>query len=192
MRVRRVFIDETWLKHHIAAQIQKVKKVPPAMSSSASQIRLLGIHLLEGAKNPTGGQERKLVDTRAHRQTIQPIECKNSKYLYQERDSRNPTCQLLVACPNHLEPSLSGGDQPVRAGRPFERLRLLPVVKLDELLDRRLEILEGIVDAAPETAVGQLPEEALDRVHPGAGGRREAEGPAPVVRQPVRDGRVLE
>ena len=40
---------------------------------------------------------------------------------------------LLVACPNHLEPSLSGGDQPVRAGRPFERLRLLLVVQRDEL-----------------------------------------------------------
>ena len=96
-----------------------------------------------------------------------------------------------MACPNHLEPSLSGGDQPVRAGRPFERLRLLPVVKRDEALDRRLEILEGIVDAAPETAVGQLPEEALDRVHPGAGGRREVEGPAGMVLQPLRDGRVL-
>ena len=92
---------------------------------------------------------------------------------------------LLVACPNHLEPSLSGGDQPVRAGRPFERLRLLPVVKLDEAVDRRLEILEGIMDAAPETAAGQLPEEALDRVHPGAGGRREVEGPAGMVRKPV-------
>ena len=47
------------------------------------------------------------------------------------------------------------------------------------------------MDAAPETAAGQLPEEALDRVRPEAGGRREVEGPAPAVRQPVRDGRVL-
>ena len=47
------------------------------------------------------------------------------------------------------------------------------------------------MDAAPEVAAGQLPEEALDRVHPGAGGRREVEGPAPAVRQPVCDGRVL-
>ena len=47
------------------------------------------------------------------------------------------------------------------------------------------------MDAAPETAVGQLPKEALDRVRPGAGGRREVEGPAGMVRQPVRDGRVL-
>ena len=98
---------------------------------------------------------------------------------------------FLVVYFSHLIPSLTGGDQPLRAGRPFERLRLLPVVKLDELLDRRHEILEGIVDAAPETAAGQLPEEALDRVHPGAGGRREVEGPAGMVLQPLRDGRVL-
>jgi len=31
----------------------------------------------------------------------------------------------LVTCSNHLEPSLAGGDQPLWAGRPFERLRLL-------------------------------------------------------------------
>ena len=87
----------------------------------------------------------------------------------------------LVACPNHLKPSLAGGDQPVRADRPFERLRLLLVVQRDELLNRRLEILEGIVDAAPETAAGQLPEEALDRVRPEAGGRRKVEEPAGMV-----------
>ena len=76
-------------------------------------------------------------------------------------------------------------------GRPFERLRLLLVVQRDEFLNRRLEILEGIMDAALETAAGQLPEEALDRVRLGAEGRREVEGPAPAVRQPIRDGRVL-
>ena len=84
----------------------------------------------------------------------------------------------LVACLSHLKPSLAGDDQPPRAGRPFERLR-------------RLEILEGIMDAAPETAAGQLPEEALDRVRPEAGGRREVEGPAGMVLQPLRDGLVL-
>ena len=31
----------------------------------------------------------------------------------------------LVTCSNHLEPSLADGDQPLWAGRPFERLRLL-------------------------------------------------------------------
>ena len=96
-----------------------------------------------------------------------------------------------MACSNHLKPSLADGDQPLRAGGPFERLRLLLVVQLNEVLDRRLELLEGIVDAAPETAAGQLREEALDRVRPEAGGRREVEGPAPVVRQPLRDGLVL-
>ena len=96
-----------------------------------------------------------------------------------------------MACPNHLEPSLAGTDQPLGADRPFERLRLLLVVVRDEVQDRRLEILEGIVDAAPEPAAGQLPEEDLDRVRPEAGGRLEVEGPAPAVRQPLRDGRVL-
>ena len=65
-------------------------------------------------------------------------------------------------------------------------IRILLVVQRDELFDRRLEILEGIMDAAPEPAVGQLPEEALDRVRPGAGGRREMEGPAGMVLQPLR------
>ena len=31
----------------------------------------------------------------------------------------------LVDCSNHLIPSLAGGDEPFRAGRPSERLRLL-------------------------------------------------------------------
>ena len=51
-------------------------------------------------------------------------------------------------------------------------------MKLDEILDLRPEIVEGIVDAAPELAAGQLPEEVLDRVHPGAESRREVEGPS--------------
>ena len=38
----------------------------------------------------------------------------------------------------------------LRAGRPFERLRLLLVVQLEEVLDLLLEILDGIVDAARE------------------------------------------
>ena len=73
---------------------------------------------------------------------------------------------------NLLIPSLVGGDEPFRAGRPFERLRLLLVVQIHEVQKRPLEILDGIMNAAPEPALGQLPEEALDGVHPGAGGRR--------------------
>ena len=93
-------------------------------------------------------------------------------------------------CPKHLDPSLASGNEPIRVGRPFEQLCLLLVVKLDEFQDRRLEILEGIVATAPEPVAGQLPEEALDGIHPEAGGRRELEGPAPVMSQPLRDGRV--
>ena len=94
----------------------------------------------------------------------------------------------LVACSSYLKPSLASGDEPLRAGRPFERRRHLHVVKLNEVQDRRLEILEGIVDAATKTVAGQLPEEALDRVHPEAGGRRVVEGPVAMVLQLVRDG----
>ena len=36
------------------------------------------------------------------------------------------------------------------AWRPFERLCFLLIVPLDGVLGRRLEILDGIVDAAPE------------------------------------------
>ena len=78
------------------------------------------------------------------------------------------------------------GDEPLQAGRPFERLRLLLVVKLDEVQNRRLEIVEGIVDAVPRTAADQLPEEALDRVRPRAGRRREVEGLSAMALQPAR------
>ena len=62
---------------------------------------------------------------------------------------------------------------------------------LDELPDRLFELLDGFVDAAPAPSAGRLPEEALDRFHPGAGGRRAVEGPAPTLRQPLKDGSVL-
>ena len=79
-------------------------------------------------------------------------------------------------------------DQPweidrFQAGRPSERLRLLLVVQIDEVQKRPLEILNGIMDAA--LAPYQLPEEALDGIHP------EAEGPSAMLFQPVHDGLVL-
>ena len=106
-------------------------------------------------------------------------------------EQRKTTLSLLVDGLNLLIPSLAGGDELFRAGRPSERLRLVLVVQIDEVQNRALEILDGIVDAAPEPAPGQLPEEALDGVHPRAGGRREVEGPAAMLLQPVQDGFVL-
>ena len=74
--------------------------------------------------------------------------------------------------------SLPYGDEAFRTCRPVVGFRLLPVVQLDEIRDRLLEFLDGVVGAAPEPAAGELPEEALDGVHPGAGGGREVEGGA--------------
>ena len=68
----------------------------------------------------------------------------------------------LVAGPSYLIPSLVGDDQPFWACRSFERLRLLLGVQLDEVQKRCLEIIDEIVDIAPEPTAGQLPEEALD------------------------------
>ena len=51
------------------------------------------------------------------------------------------TYHVLVDGSNHLIPSLAGGDEPFRAGRPSERLRLLLVVQIDEVQNRPLEIL---------------------------------------------------
>ena len=51
-------------------------------------------------------------------------------------------------------------------------------------------MMDGLRALGREPAAGQLPEEALDGFHPEAGGRRELEDPAPVISQPLLDGRV--
>ena len=58
----------------------------------------------------------------------------------------------LVACSSYLKPSLTGGDEPVRAGRSFERLRLFLVVQFNELQTRLINPPDGIADAAPKPA----------------------------------------
>jgi len=55
-------------------------------------------------------------------------------------------------------PYLEGGAEALRVSRSFERLCLLFVVQLYELLNRPLEILDGLADAAPELAASQFPE----------------------------------
>ena len=87
-------------------------------------------------------------------------------------------------------PSLSGGDEPFRA-RSSEWLCGLLVVQLDEVQNRCLQILDGIVDAGLEPASGKLSEEALDGVHPRAGGRCEVKGPSAMALRTVHDGLML-
>lgn len=55
----------------------------------------------------------------------------------------------------------------------------------EEAVDGGLEVDERAEDAAPEPALRELGEEALDRVQPGARGRGEVEGPARVPDQPA-------
>ena len=58
----------------------------------------------------------------------------------------------LMACSSYLKPYLTGDDEPIRAGRPFERLRLFLVVQFNELQTRLINPPDGIADAAPEPA----------------------------------------
>ena len=59
---------------------------------------------------------------------------------------------ILVACSSYLKPSLTGGDEPIRTGRPFERLRLFLVVQFNEFQERLINPPDGIADSAPEPA----------------------------------------
>ena len=77
-----------------------------------------------------------------------------------------------------MEPSVSGGDDGVRVGFPDEGLRVFGIVFADEAVDGGLEIDDGMEDAVIEPAPGELGEEALYGVEPGARGRRELEGEA--------------
>ena len=63
---------------------------------------------------------------------------------------------LLAVSFGHLIPSLAGGGQPLRTGCPFELLRLPLVVRCDEVVDRRLVILDGIADAALEQSAMRI------------------------------------
>ena len=61
------------------------------------------------------------------------------------------------------------------------------VVLGDVAMDRRLEVDDGVEGAPLESAPGECREEGLDRVQPGARGRREVKGPAGMPRQPGDD-----
>lgn len=96
-----------------------------------------------------------------------------------------------MVCSNHLKPFLAGVDEPLRACCPFADLRLFPVAQVNEVQDRRLDLLDGITDAAPEPTAAQRPEEALYSIHSRARSRREVEDPAEDAQGSEQDCRSL-
>ena len=68
---------------------------------------------------------------------------------------------------NHLEPSISGGDDFIWISSPHEGFGACLVVFFDEAVDGGLKIDQRMKDAMFEATAGQLGEEALDRVQPG-------------------------
>ena len=82
-----------------------------------------------------------------------------------------------------MVPAPDGGDDFVGIGGPGEGLRLL-IVLFEEAVDRGLQVDDGAKDAALEPALCEGREEALDRVEPGSGRRREVERPSRVTFEP--------
>ena len=80
-------------------------------------------------------------------------------------------------------PAFDGGDDFVGIGGPGEGLWLL-VGLVKEAADGGLQIDDGSEHAAPEAPLGELGEEALHRVEPGAGCGREVEREALMPGQP--------
>ena len=64
-------------------------------------------------------------------------------------------------------PALDGGDDFVGIGGPDEGLGVV-VVLGEEAVDGGLQVDDGVEDAALEAPLGELGEEALDGVEPGA------------------------
>lgn len=80
-------------------------------------------------------------------------------------------------------PSLDSGDDLVWVFGPDEGFWVL-IVLCNEAVDSRLEVRHGPEDAALEPALAELGKEALHRVEPGTGRRREVEYPARMPREP--------
>ena len=83
-----------------------------------------------------------------------------------------------------MVPSFGGGDDGLGVGLPDERLGLT-VVRRDEAVDGLLQGDHRGEHAAFELALGELGEQGLDRVQPGARGGGEVEDPARVPGQPA-------
>src|SRR5271167_4312865 len=80
-------------------------------------------------------------------------------------------------------PAPYGGDYVIRVRGPGEGLGLL-IVLFEEAVDRGLEVCDGSEDAALEPALCERGEEALDRIEPGRGRRREVERPSRISFEP--------
>src|SRR5271168_4021076 len=83
-------------------------------------------------------------------------------------------------------PAPYGGDYFIRVRGPGEGLGLL-IVLFEEAVDRGLQVCDGSEDAALEPALCESGEEALDRVEPGSGRRREVECPSRIAFEPSAD-----
>jgi hypothetical protein len=83
-------------------------------------------------------------------------------------------------------PTVDLCDDTVGVGGPDERLGAL-VVLGEIAVDGGLEVDQRVESAALQAAAGQRGEEGLDGVEPGAGGRREVEGPARMTGEPGAD-----
>ncbi len=90
-----------------------------------------------------------------------------------------------------MELSVSCSDDAVRVGAPSEGLGFGRFVLVGEAVDGGLKFDERAEDAALEAPLGQLGEEPFDGVDPGAAGRDEREGPAPMTREPSVHTRVF-
>src|SRR5271170_838512 len=87
-------------------------------------------------------------------------------------------------------PASYGCDDFIWIGGPREG-RWVEIVFVEEAVDGGLEVGDGSEDAAPEPALREFGEEALDGVEPGARCRREVECPARMGGEPLMDFRVL-
>lgn len=84
----------------------------------------------------------------------------------------------------HLEPSVSGGDDVIGVGAPDKRLGFGDVVFGDEAVDGGLQVDDRMEHAVLESAPRQFGKEPLDRIQPGRRCRDEVERPARMPGQP--------
>ena len=92
-------------------------------------------------------------------------------------------------------PAIDLFDNAVRVGSPEERVGFA-IVFVEIAVDRGLQIDQRMEDTALQPSAGEGGKKALDRVGPGAGGRREVEAPARMACEPgadpgLRRGRLL-
>jgi hypothetical protein len=87
-------------------------------------------------------------------------------------------------------PASDAFEDAVGVGGPDERLGVM-VVRLDEAVDRSLQVDDRAEHPAPESPPGEIGEEGLDGVEPRARGRREVELETRMAGEPGADLGVL-